>query len=65
MTTEADRKQSANNWNDMQIGFLIEYMEKVKSSLEVFETLGREASDMIDNQITELESLRADYEQED
>jgi hypothetical protein len=27
----------------------------------VFETLGKEASDMIDNQITELESLRADY----
>lgn len=63
MTTDTERKMSANNWNDMQIGFLIDYMEKVKSSLEVFETLGREASDMIDNQITELESLRADYTQ--
>lgn len=65
MATETERKKSANNWNDMQIGFLIDYMEKCKSSLEVFESLGREASDMIDNQITELESLRADYEQED
>lgn len=61
MPTNMERKQSANNWNDMQIEFLIEYMEKIKSSLEVFETLGKEASDMIDNQITELESLRADY----
>ena len=61
MPTNMERKQSAINWNDMQIEFLIEYMEKIKSSLEVFETLGKEASDMIDNQITELESLRADY----
>lgn len=61
MPTNMERKQSANNWNDMQIEFLIEYMEKIKSSLEVFEALGKEASDMIDNQITELESLRADY----
>ena len=61
MPTNMERKQSANNWNDMQIEFLIEYMEKINSSLEVFETLGKEASDMIDNQITELESLRADY----
>lgn len=65
MATDIERKMNANNWNDMQIGFLINYMEKVKSSLEVFEALGREASDMIDNQITELESLRADYMQED
>ena len=63
MTTDMERKQSANNWNAMQIGFLIEYMEKVKSSLEVFESLGSEASDMIDNYITELESLRTDYEE--
>ena len=61
MTTDIERKMNANNWNDMQIGFLIDYMEKIKSSLEVFEALGREASDMIDNQITELESLRTDY----
>ena len=65
MTTETERKKNANNWNDMQIGFLIDYMEKCKSSLEAFELLGREASDMIDNQITELESLRADYKQEE
>ena len=61
MTMGNERKQSANNWNDMQIGFLIDYMEKTKSALEVFENLGSEASDMIDNYITELESLRADY----
>ena len=65
MTTDNKRKQSANNWNDMQIGFLIDYMEKVKSSLEVFESLGSEASNMIDNQITELESLRTDYKTEE
>ena len=61
MLTNMERKQNANNWNDMQIGFLIDYMEKTKSALEVFENLGSEASDMIDNYITELESLRADY----
>ena len=61
MPTNMERKQSENNWNDMQIEFLIEYMEKIKSSLEVFEALGKEAGDMIDNQITELESLRTDY----
>lgn len=65
MLTDMERKQSANNWNDMQIGFLIDYMEKVKSSLEVFESLGSEASNMIDNQITELESLRTDYKMEE
>ena len=32
MTTDNERKQSANNWNDMQIGFLIEY--KVKQMKE-------------------------------
>ena len=65
MPTDMERKQGANNWNDMQIGFLIDYMEKVKSSLEVFESLGSEASNMIDNQITELESLRTDYKMEE
>ena len=65
MTTDIERRKAANDWNDMRIGFLIEYMEKVKSSLEVFENLGKEASDMIDNQITELESLRTDYKMED
>lgn len=65
MTTDIEREKSANNWNDIQIGFLIDYMEKVKSTLEVFENLGREASDMIDSQITELESLRSDYKIED
>lgn len=64
MTTDIERKKSANNWNDMQIGFLIDYMEKTKSALEVFENLGSEASDMIDNYITELESLRTDYKME-
>lgn len=65
MTTDIERKKSANNWNDMQIGFLIDYMEKTKSALEVFESLGSEASDMIDNYIAELESLRTDYRMED
>ena len=65
MTADVKRKKSANNWNDMQIGFLIDYMEKTKSALEVFESLGSEASDMIDNYITELESLRTDYRMED
>lgn len=65
MTTDIERRKAANDWNDMRIEFLIEYMEKVKSSLEVFENLGKEASDMIDNQITELESLRTDYKMED
>lgn len=65
MTTDAERKQSANNWNAMQIGFLIEYMKKTKSSLEVFEILGKEASTMINNQITELESLRTNYKMEE
>lgn len=65
MTTDIERKKSANNWNDMQIGFLIDYMEKTKSALEVFENLGSEASNIIDNYITELESLRTDYRMED
>lgn len=64
MTTDIEKK-SANNWNDMQIGFLIDYMEKTKSALEVFENLGSEASDMIDNYIAKLESLRTDYKIED
>ena len=65
MTTDAERRKSANDWNDMQIGFLIDYMEKTKSALEAFESLGSEASDMIDNYITELESLRTDYKMEE
>lgn len=64
MITDAERRKSANDWNDMKIGFLIDYMEKTKSALEVFESLGNEASDMIDNYITELESLRTDYRME-
>lgn len=40
-------------------------MEKTKANLEVFENLGSEAMDMIDNYITELESLRNDYKIED
>lgn len=65
MTTDAERRKAANTWNDIQIDFLIEYMEKTKSALETFEILGKEAKEMIDNQITELESLRADYKMED
>lgn len=65
MTTDAERRKAANTWNDIQIDSLIEYMEKVKSALETFEILGKEAKEMIDNQITELESLRTDYKMED
>jgi hypothetical protein len=61
MTSEKERKIAANNWNDMQIGFLIDFMERTKAALELFENLGREASELIDSQITELESLRTDY----
>jgi len=61
MTTDIERKRSANDWNDIQIGFLIKNMERTKTALEVFESLGSEASNMIDNYITELESLRTDY----
>ena len=64
MTTDVERRASANNWNDMQLGFLIGYMEKTKAALETFEVLGSEASDLIDNYITELESLRTDYRAE-
>lgn len=65
MTTDAERRKAANTWNDIQIDSLIEYMEKTKSALETFEILGKEAKEMIDNQITELESLRTDYKMED
>ena len=61
MTTDIERKRNANDWNDMQIEFLIDHMERTKTALEVFESLGSEASNMIDNYITELESLRVDY----
>ena len=65
MTTDIERRKAANTWNDIQIDSLIEYMEKTKSALETFEILGKEAKEMIDNQITELESLRTDYKMED
>lgn len=64
MTTDAERRKATNTWNDIQIDFLIEYMEKTKSALQTFEILGKEAKEMIDNQITELESLRTDYKME-
>lgn len=58
------RLEAANSWNDIQIRWLIEYMEKTKRSLERFEKLGEEANDLIDNYITELECLRNDYKME-
>ena len=58
------RLEAANSWNDIQIRWLIEYMEKTKHSLERFEKLGEEANDLIDNYITELECLRSDYKME-
>ena len=61
MTTDRERVLAANSWNYMEIGFLIKNMEATKSSLEVFETLGQEAADMIDTMITNLECLRSDY----
>lgn len=65
MTTDAKRRKAANNWNCSHIDFLIEYMEKTKDVLETFEILGKEAKKMIDNQITELESLKMDYKMEE
>ena len=64
MTTDNERRKAANNWNDMQISFLIDYMEKIKSNLEGFELLGSAAKDMIDGYITELESIRIDHKME-
>lgn len=64
MATDIERREAANNWNYSHIDFLIEYMEKTKDVLETFEILGKEAKKMIDNQITELESLKMDYKME-
>ena len=58
------RLEAANSWNDIQIRWLIEYMEQTKRYLEKFEKLGEEANDLIDNYITELECLRSDYKME-
>ena len=65
MTTDRDRQIAANNWNVMWIDHAIQYLEGAKSQLEVFETLGREASDMIDDCITKLECLKTDYKIEE
>jgi len=65
MTTDKERIKAANEWNDMHISFLIEYKEDTKRVLESFESLGAEACDLIDSQITELECLRSDYRMED
>ena len=58
------KQKAANSWNDMNIKFLINHMERVADALETFEPLGGEAKNMIDNYITELESLRSDYDME-
>ena len=65
MTTNQERIKAANEWNDMYIGFLIDHMESTKRVLESFESLGSEAYEMIDSQITELECLRSDYRMDD
>lgn len=62
MTTDRDRVVAANNWNAMWVKNTIEYLESTRSRFEIFETLGSEASDMIDDFITQLECLRTDYE---
>ena len=61
MITDIERRKAANDWNDIQIEFLIDHMEKTKSSLEVFEALGNETSNMIDNYIAELQKIITDY----
>ena len=64
MTTDKERDVAANNWNLMHVDWLIEYAEKMKSSLELFEALGSVAADRIDGFITELECLKTDYSHE-
>lgn len=61
MTTDFERQKAANDWNYMWIDFLIDYMKKVNSNLELFEHLGKEASDMIDAHIEDLESIKIKY----
>lgn len=53
---------SANSWNCLHVEWLIEYAEKIKTSLELFEALGREADMVIDDFIMRLECLKSDYE---
>ena len=62
MPTERERAIAANNWNSMQIRWLIEYAEKTVRQLQKFETLGKEAAEHIDKFITELECIRSDNE---
>lgn len=50
---------SANSWNCRHVEWLIEYAEKVKTSLELFEELGREADMVIDDFIMHLSLLKA------
>lgn len=55
-----ERIKAANEWHYMQLGFLIEYMKNTRVRLERFEPLGKEAADLIDTYITNLERLRND-----
>lgn len=65
MTTDRDRIVAANHWNASWVDFAIRYLESTKSRFEIFETLGGEAADMIDDFITQLECLKTDYEIEE
>ena len=64
MIADKEREIAANNWNLMHVDWLIEYAENMKSSLELFESLGAVAADRIDSFITELEALKTYYVQE-
>ena len=59
------RHKAANEWNHMQVRFLIRYMQKTKSALEAFEVLGQEAMGLINKQIEELERLNDCYKMEE
>ena len=62
MTTDKDRVIAANNWNASWVDFTIQYLESTKSKFEIFETLGSEAADMLDDFIEQLVCLKTNYE---
>lgn len=57
-----EAKKSANEWNVMQLDFLIKYSEKTAEQLETgIDLLGKEAKAFIESFVTCLECLKSDY----
>lgn len=54
-------EKCANNWNDMQIEFLVQYMKETIKQLETFEVLGGIAAKKIQKAIGDIEDLRSKY----